>query len=43
MQASVEPTYDVRFRARDLWPEFCDDAMNHAGVFQSYLERIGTA
>ena len=43
MQASVEPTYDVRFRARDLWPESCDDAMNHAGVFQSYLERIGTA
>jgi nitrile hydratase len=40
MQASMEPTYDVRFRSRDLWPEACDDALNHVGVFQSYLEKI---
>lgn len=40
MQATMEPTYDVRFRARDLWPDSCDDAMNHVGVFQSYLEKI---
>jgi hypothetical protein len=39
MQAPMEPTYDVRFRARDLWPDACDDAMNHVGVFQSYLEK----
>jgi nitrile hydratase subunit beta len=43
MQAPMEPTYDVRFRARDLWPECCDDAMNHVGVFQSYLEKIQAA
>jgi nitrile hydratase subunit beta len=43
MQASTEPTYDVRFRARDLWPDSCDDALNHVGVFQSYLEKVGTA
>mgnify|MGYP000550621553 CR=1 FL=1 len=40
MQAPMEPTYDVRFRSRDLWPDCCDDAMNHVGVFQSYLERV---
>lgn len=39
MQAPMEPTYDVRFRSRDLWPDACDDALNHVGVFQSYLER----
>lgn len=40
MQAPMEPTYDVRFRARDLWADCCDDAMNHVGVFQSYLEKV---
>ena len=39
MQASMEPTYDVRFRSRDLWPDSCDDALNHVGLFQSYLEK----
>lgn len=39
LPASWEPTYDVRFRAKDLWPDACDDALNHVGVFQSYLER----
>lgn len=43
MQAPMEPTYDVRFRARDLWPESCDDALNHVGVFQSYLEKVEAA
>lgn len=43
MQASMEPTYDVRFRSRDLWPDSCDDALNHVGVFQSYLEKVGAA
>lgn len=38
MQAPMEPTYDVRFRSRDLWPDSSDDALNHVGVFQSYLE-----
>ena len=36
-----EPTYDVRFRAEDLWPGGSDPALVHAGVFQSYLERVG--
>ena len=37
--AEDEPTYDVRFRAEDLWPNGCDPALVHVGVFQSYLER----
>jgi Nitrile hydratase beta subunit len=39
MQAEMEPTYDVRFRARDLWPDTSDEALNHVAVFQSYLEK----
>ena len=34
-----EPTYDVRFRAQDLWPDSSDPALVHVGVFRSYLER----
>jgi nitrile hydratase subunit beta len=38
--ATDEPTYDVRFRATDLWPGAADPhAFVHVGVFQSYLER----
>ena len=37
--AEDEPTYDVRFRAEDLWPNSADSALVHAGVFQSYLTR----
>jgi nitrile hydratase len=37
--AEDEPTYDVQFRSRDLWPNASDDALVHVGVFQSYLER----
>jgi nitrile hydratase subunit beta len=36
--AHDEPTYDVRFRARDLWPNNSEDALIHVGVFQSYLK-----
>ena len=39
VEASDEPTYDVRFRAEDLWPSSADAALVHVGVFQSYLER----
>src|SRR6266566_1385749 len=39
-QAEIEPTYDVRFRARDLWPDTSDEALNHVAVFQSYLEKV---
>jgi nitrile hydratase len=37
--AEDEPTYDVQFRAEDLWPNGADPALVHVGVFQSYLER----
>ena len=37
--AEDEPTYDVRFRALDLWPNSADAALVHVGVFQSYLVR----
>ncbi len=39
IEAEAEPTYDVRFRALDLWPDSADDALVHVGVFQSYLKR----
>ena len=37
--AQDEPTYDVRFRSEDLWPQSADPALVYVGVFQSYLER----
>ena len=40
IKAADEPTYDVRFRAEELWPNGADPAFVHAGVFQSYLERV---
>lgn len=40
IEAQDEPTYDVRFRSEDLWPNSADSALVHVGVFQSYLERI---
>jgi len=39
VDAENEPTYDVRFRSEELWPESSDQATIHVGVFQSYLER----
>ena len=39
IDAEDEPTYDVRFRTEDLWPESADRALVHVAVFQSYLER----
>jgi nitrile hydratase len=41
MQAAMEATYDVRFRAADIWGGVCDDAFNHVQLFQSYLEPAG--
>jgi nitrile hydratase len=38
--AEDEPTYDVRFDSRELWPDSAEPAWVHAGVFQSYLERV---
>ena len=37
--AEDEPTYDVRFKAEELWPSSAEPALVHVGVFQSYLER----
>ena len=37
--ADDEPTYDVRFKADELWPSDADAAQVHVGVFESYLER----
>ena len=39
VKAEDEPTYDVRFRSDDLWPNSADPAMVYVGIFQSYLER----
>jgi len=38
--AADESTYDVQFRADDLWPNDADPALVHVGVFQSYLQRV---
>ena len=38
--AEDEPTYDVRFRSEELWPDSADAALVHVGVFESYLERL---
>lgn len=38
VQALDEPTYDVRFKSSELWPQSADEALVHVGVFQSYLE-----
>ncbi len=40
IESQDEPTYDVRFRTEDLWPNSSDSALVHVGVFQSYLERV---
>jgi nitrile hydratase beta subunit len=39
VHADPEPTYDVAFKAEELWPHGADSALVHVGVFQSYLER----
>jgi hypothetical protein len=39
VQARDEPTYDVRFRSDELWPESSDPALVNVGIFESYLER----
>ena len=39
IEAHDEPTYDVRFRTQDLWPDSSDPALVHVAVFQSYLTR----
>lgn len=38
VKSEDEPTYDVRFRAEELWPNSADPAAVHIGVFESYLE-----
>src|SRR4051794_15632412 len=40
IHAEDEPTYDVRFRSDDLWPDSSDKALIHVAVFESYLARI---
>jgi nitrile hydratase len=40
VESRDEPTYDVRFRSEDLWPNSAEPALVHVGVFQSYLERV---
>ena len=40
VDATDEPTYDVRFRSEDLWPNSTDSALVHVGVFHGYSERV---
>ncbi|MEO7150134.1 MAG: nitrile hydratase subunit beta [Burkholderiaceae bacterium] len=41
VNAFDEPTYDVRFDSRELWPDAADAASVHVGLFESYLEPVG--
>ena len=43
IEAQDEPTYDVRFRTQDLWPDSSDPALVHVAVFQSYLSRCASS
>jgi hypothetical protein len=36
----MERTWDVHLRSTGHWPDSSDKALNHVGVFQSYLEKI---
>ena len=38
MSAEDEPTYDVRFEASHVWPNYAENAQVHAAIFESYLE-----
>ena len=40
LEAADEPTYDVQFRSKELWPGGADSAVIHVAVFQSYLEAV---
>lgn len=40
VEAEDEPTYDVRFRSEELWPNSADPAAVHVGIFESYIERV---
>jgi nitrile hydratase len=40
MEAPQEPTYQLRFRARELWPGDCEEADVYVDLFESYLEAI---
>ena len=42
VQATDEPTFDVRFTTAELWPDSADQALVHVAVFQSYLERAAS-
>ena len=35
-----QQTFDVCFRAKDLWPDGAEDADVHVGVFHGYLEKL---
>ncbi|WP_233870619.1 nitrile hydratase subunit beta [Paraburkholderia adhaesiva] len=38
LEPAAQRTFDVRFRSADLWPDCCDDAEVHVGLFHCYLE-----
>ena len=40
IESQDEPTYDVRFKSEELWPNSSDPALINVGVFESYLERL---
>lgn len=36
-----QPTFDVQFASKDLWPDGAEEADVQVGVFHGYLEKIG--
>jgi nitrile hydratase len=39
-QALHEPTYHVRFNARELWGEAADDGFVVVDLFEGYLDKV---
>ncbi|MDR5804775.1 nitrile hydratase subunit beta [Caballeronia sp. LZ001] len=40
LDSPAQRTFDVRFKSTDLWPDGCEDAFVHVGLFHNYLEKI---
>ncbi len=39
LESAWQRSFDVCFKARDLWPDGAEDAEVHVGVFHAYLEQ----
>ena len=40
LESDWQRSFDVRFSARDLWPDGAEEAEVQVGVFHGYLEKL---